>query len=160
MRVAYRAILILLVAFWGATALAQGAAQPGGGAEAQIKALDEQSRQAALQNDISFYEKYLAPNYLGVNLQGQELNREQSIEARKSGAAKTETIDVHDTKIRLYGNTAIVNHTAFVKGTANGHPFSGEARGIFVWVKQGGTWKLVSFSSVLVQGGTKSAPGK
>lgn len=127
------------------------------GAEAQIRQLDEQMRQSALQGDATVLEKYLAPNYIAISADGGEVTREQAIEMRKRGKIKYDNIDVRDTKVRMYGNTAIVTHDAYVKLTSDGQPISGEHRATFVWVKQGGKWQVASFSAVPVQGSSSAA---
>ncbi len=116
--------------------------------ESEIRTLDEQMRQGALHGDASILEKYLASNYVAVGADGKELNRDQAIQARKSGAVKYERIDMRDTKLRLFGSTAIVDHVATVKGSRDGQPFNGDFHATFVWVAQGGRWKLASFNSV------------
>src|SRR6266545_4531275 len=136
------AVALLVVALWSATALAQAENPPAktkeagqtsghgmtpleqlgqsGSAENQIRALDEQDRQAALKGDANFLEQYLAPNYIAIRGDGSEMNRDQEIQMRKSGAWKLDAIDVRDTKIRFFGNNvAIVSHDAFVRGTGN-----------------------------------------
>jgi ketosteroid isomerase-like protein len=116
----------------------------------QIKKLQEESREAALKGDASFLEKYLADDYIAVGEGGTIVTKDQTIQAFKSGAVKYESIDVHDTKIRTYGNTAIVDSLATVKVTSNGKPISGDYRATFVWVKQKGNWKRVSFQATQV----------
>jgi hypothetical protein len=129
----------------------------GSGAEDQIRQLDAQMRQSALKGDATVLEKYLAPNYIAIGADGREVTREEAIQMRKSGKTKNDNIDVRDTKVRMYGNTAIVTHDAYVKLTQNGQPISGEHRATFVWVKQGGKWQVASFSAVPVQGSSSAA---
>ncbi len=119
-------------------------------AESEIHELDQQMRQAALKGDASILEKYLASNYVGVGADGKEVTRDQAIQTRKSGAVKYEIIDLRDTKVRLYHDTAVVDHLATVKGSRDGQPFGGDYHVTFVWVTQGGRWKLASFNSVPV----------
>ncbi len=131
----------------GYTAVEQGFK---GDVEQQIKTLQEQGREAALKGDTSFQEKYLAADYVAITGDGRMLTRDQAIQMRKSGAIKYEAIEPRDTKIRVYGNTAIVNSLASLKLTANGKPISGDHRLTFVWVKQKGNWKMSSFQSTPV----------
>jgi ketosteroid isomerase-like protein len=121
---------------------------PGGGnVEQEIKNLQDQGREAALKGDTSFLEKYLADDYIGIGAEGQLLTKDHVIQRRKSGALKYESIDVRESKIRSYGDAAIVNSLASVKGTDDGKPFSGDYRATFVYVKQKGNWMQVSFQS-------------
>ena len=116
----------------------------------QINKLQEESRQAALKGDTSFLEKYLSDDYVGIDGSGAPVTKDQAIQELKSGAIKYESIDVHDTKIRAYGNIAIVESLASVKLTSNGKPISGDYRATFVWVKHRGTWKRVAFQATRV----------
>jgi len=116
----------------------------------QIEKLQEQSRQAALKGDASFLEKYLADDYVAVGANGEITTKDKAIQDIKSGAIKYESIDVHDTKIRTYGNTAIVESLASLKLTSNGKEVSGDYRATFVWVKQKGGWRRVAFQSTPV----------
>lgn len=131
----------------------------GGGMEAQVKALDEQNRQAALKGDADFFEKHLSDNYVRIGPDGLEMTKEQFLQAHKDGKFKYETIDLKDTKIRTFGNTAVVTHEAHVKGTGPNGPIDGDYRGTWVWVKQGNDWKLVSFQST-PQKGAQAATNK
>ena len=121
-------------------------------AEQQLKTLDDQQRQAALQGDPSFLEKHVASGFSGFDASGQPQTREQLINNRKNGNVKYDAIDPRDRKIHVYGNTAVIDHDAMIKGTINGKEISGEYRATGVWVKQGGQWKLVAFDSAPVQG--------
>ena len=118
--------------------------------EEQVKALHEQHRIAALQGDASFSEKYLASGYLGIGADGRLITKDQEVQMRRSGAVKYEAIDERDVKVRVYGDTAIVSALASVKMSVNGKPITGDHRATFVWVKQGGNWKLASFQATRV----------
>jgi len=121
----------------------------------QINALHEQSRKAALKGDTSFLEKYLADDYIGVGGDGRAFTKTESIQRRKSGAVKIESIDELAVKIRMYGDTAIVNSLASVRGMIDGKPLTGDSRATFVWVKQKGNWKEVAFQSTPVAPASK-----
>lgn len=130
-----------------------------GGAEQQVKDLDDQYRQAVLKGDTDFMDKHTADNFISINSNGQEMTKEQVIENRKNGKTKYEAIDLKDTKVRVFGNTAIVEHSAHVKATTPNGPIDGDNRATLVWVKQGNDWKLVSFQST-PEKSTQSATNK
>jgi len=62
---------------------------------------------------------------------------------------------VRDSKIRVYGDTAVVTSLLFFKGTTSGKPFSGDVRSTRVWVKQKGNWKCVAFQVTRVAAASK-----
>jgi uncharacterized protein (TIGR02246 family) len=122
----------------------------GGNAEQQIKTLQTQLVQAVQKGDTSFFEKYYARDCYIIHGDGKQTTKAEEIEDFKSGALKYESIDMRDQKIRIYGDTAVVNTLASVKATVNGKPISGDFRAIFVWVKQKGNWMSVAFQSTRV----------
>ena len=121
----------------------------GGTVEQQIKTLTDQLAQAYINGDTSFWEKYLADDYMGVYASGQAYTKSESVQP---GALKYESFDVREMKIRVYGNTAVVNQLTSATGTVrkDGKPFSGLYRTTRVWVKQNGNWRLVAFQSTQV----------
>ncbi len=136
----------------------KGDKSAGGNAEQQVKALTEQGRDAALKGDANFLEQHLANNYVGVSASGAEMTKDEAIQNRKTGKIKYEAIELRDQKIRVYGNTALVDTEAHAKGVDNGKPFEGDYRVTFVWVKEGNGWKQVSFHSTPVQPETAASP--
>jgi ketosteroid isomerase-like protein len=125
--------------------------------EEEIKALDDQRRQATLKGDVNFFQKYLADNYVAIDPRGSEVTRDQVLQSFKNGKTKYDSIDVRDRKVRAFGNAAIVNADSVVKGVANGQPIDGEYRATIVWVKQGGKWKVASFTAVPIQASATAA---
>ena len=122
-------------------ALAQG-----GDVEKQISALSDEMIQANLKDDIGFYEKYYADDATIVKGNGKLLTKDQEIADLKSGALKYESIDVRKKKIRVYGDTVVVNLLITFKGSLNGQAFPPtDLRRTVVWVKQKGSWKVVAW---------------
>ncbi len=148
-------MLLVLVLSVACTVFAQQKAPAkgnSGNVETHIATLEDESIKAALKGDSSFAEKYLATDYVGISgATGQMVNREESLQNWKSGAVKYQSIDERNRKIRVYGNTAIVNADYSVKGNHKGQDFSGDYRGTRVWVKQGNDWKVVSFQTTPVR---------
>ncbi len=132
----------------------------GSNVEQQIKTLDQQARDAAIKGDTSFLEQHLANNYVSIGGSGKELTKDEVIQNRKTGASKLDSIDLRDQKIRVFGNTAVVEDDANVKGTMSGQPFSGEVRATTIWMKQGNDWKEVNFQVTPVQAATSAATKK
>ncbi|HKE31126.1 MAG TPA: nuclear transport factor 2 family protein, partial [Candidatus Angelobacter sp.] len=113
-----------------------------------ITQLEDASRDAALKSDPSWAEKNVADDFVRINVEGKLLNKDQFIDNIKK--TKFESLDFVDRKVRIYGNSAIVNLTANVKGTSDGKDISGTNRVTRVWTKIKGQWKLVNFQSTRV----------
>jgi Domain of unknown function (DUF4440) len=118
--------------------------------EQEIKTLHDQSREAALKGDASFFEKCLANTYSGIGGDGRLRTKADTLQDLKSGGIKYESIDEHDVKINTYGNTAVLKSSASVKMTINGKPVNGDYRATFVYVKHGGKWEEVAFQATPV----------
>ena len=140
--------LVIVVAFIvAASALALG---QGGNVEQSIKALTEQGRQAALKGDVPTLDKLLADDYIGIDPAGGTGTKADTLENFKSGKLKAEAIDISDLKVRVYGDTALVNATTNLKGHFGDMDISGQYRSVRVWVKRKGQWQSVSFQSTRV----------
>ncbi len=123
----------------------------GGKADEQITQLSDQGKEAALKNDASWIEKNTTDDYVSITGSGAMMSKSDIIQMRKSGDVKYESIDVSDRKVRSYGNSAVMNGTAAIKGTMKGNDISGTYRITQVWVKQGGAWKLANMQSTKEQ---------
>ena len=133
----------------GMTAVEQ-AGKGGGNVEEQIKVLQGQVVQAQLKGDTSFFEKHYAVDATIIHSDGKLFSKTQEIETLKSGALKYDSVDVRDLKIRVSGDTVVVNGQSSAKGMLNGKSFSGDFRTTRVWVKQKGNWKVVAFQATRV----------
>jgi ketosteroid isomerase-like protein len=134
-------LLALSVASAGGQEMDKGKA---GNAEEQVKALQGRAIEALLKSNTSFFEKYFADDIVIIHGTGAVVTKAQDIQNLKSGALKYESYEVNDRKIRVYGNTAVVNDVATVKGLIASKPFNGDFRVTWVWVKLNGNWKIVS----------------
>jgi len=145
--------LCLTAVFLSLTAVALAQVPPD--ARQEIERLEEQARQAALKGDIAFVEKYTAPDYVAILSNGSSHGKAEEIENRRMGKYTYQAIEVHELRIRIYGDTAVCNSLATVTLTEETRgfrtnyytPHTGDFRFTRVWVKQGGDWKLVSFQS-------------
>ncbi len=125
-------------------ASARGQETKGGNAEEQLKALQTRAIEALLKSDTGFFEKYFADDIVIIHGTGAVVTKAQDIQNLKSGALKYESYDVSDRKIRIYGNTAVVNDVTSTKGLIASKPFNGDFRVTWVWAELNGNWKIVS----------------
>jgi len=141
-------LLLALAVGCSLLALSPKSKESGGGVEKTITQLEDASRDAALKSDPSWAEKNVADDFVRINVEGKLLNKDQFIDNIKK--TKFESLDFVDRKVRIYGNSAIVNLIANVKGTSDGKDISGTNRVTRVWTKIKGQWKLVNFQSTRV----------
>ena len=140
------ALVVCTALCLSSSAIAQGK-KSSGGAEDQIKALINQSREAMLKGDSSYLEKNAAEDYSRVGPDGKRVSKTDWVNAIKSGDVKMQSIETSDVKVRVYGNAAVATYAADVKGTNKGRDLSGHIEVTRVFVKQGGKWQEVAFHS-------------
>ena len=132
----------------GMTAVEQ--TDKGGNVEQTIKDLSEQLNQAALKGDAATYDKLVSDDYISIGIYGTVSTKPDLLANYKSGKLKFEAIEVLDTKVRVYGDTALLNATANVKGHSGDTDISGQYRSTRVWIKRKGQWQNVSFQATRV----------
>jgi ketosteroid isomerase-like protein len=122
----------------------------GGNVEQTIKDLSEQLNQANLKGDFAKFAKLVSDDYVSISIYGTASTKAQILENSKSGKTKFEAIDVLDMKVRVYGDTALVNSTANVTGHSGAVDLSGQYRSTRVWIKRKGQWQSVTFQATRV----------
>jgi len=148
-------LLVLVVVCVLAAPLALGQGEKtgkakGGSVEQQITTLTDQLNQAFGKADIGWMEKHFADDFTAIHSNGKLVTKAQEIDNVKTGNIKWATVDLHDRKIRVFGQTAVVTSLDSSTGTVGGNPYSGDFRATQVWVKQKGNWKMVAFQSTRV----------
>jgi hypothetical protein len=141
-------IVLALLSILAASAMVFG---QGSGAEQSIRVLMEQQRQAALRGDAATYSKLLSDDYVGINYFGAIVTKTDILQNLESGKMKYESIDVSDEKVRVYGNTVVVNSTANIRAHMGQREISGAYRIVRIWVKRNGQWQSISFQATRVE---------
>src|ERR1035437_9620210 len=72
---------------------------------------------------------------------GGIIDRAQFLGVIKSGALTHEMMESHDTRVRIYGDTAIVTALTATKGKFSGEEFTTQERATDVFVRQNGRWQ-------------------
>ena len=116
----------------------------GSAVEQDLMRIEKEMLAAALKGATSPSERYLADNYIFTGPDGLVISKAQSIEDLKSGNLKLQAASLDDTKVQVYGNTAIVTYASNDKGTYKGKDISGKTRWTDVFVKQKGRWMIVA----------------
>jgi hypothetical protein len=124
---------------------AQQTTTKGADVEKQIRILHEQMRQAALSGNTIIQEKYVVDDIVGIGPDGKMVTKDQMILMRKSGRVKFGAINERNVKVRVYGDTVIMDAVVSVNETIDGKAYTGEHAATFVFVKQAGAWKEVAF---------------
>lgn len=134
---------ILTVAFLITMSLAMRAqtSVQNNNAEQEVMMIVEQLKNAFMNSDVAFFEKYLASSYTLINPGGAVRNKVDMIDYTKAGNFKFESIIPDDRKITVYGNVAVVTqHNA-------------EYQWMYILNKEGDDWKIVDMQGTRVMQG-------
>jgi ketosteroid isomerase-like protein len=112
----------------------------------EIEVLEEQWRTAQLTEDLPTMERLLAPDYLGITMTGQVVDRTQQLDRMRTRHLLLTRIDLSDKKVKIFGAVAIVTSLAQIEGTSEGTPINGMVRYTRIYRRYpDGSWKITNF---------------
>jgi ketosteroid isomerase-like protein len=122
------------------------AKKAGGTVEEKVMQLERDSIAATKRGgEVAFFQKTESDDYMFVDPGGSVVDKSGDLAMVKAGDLKFQDITLSDdTKVRVYGNTAVVNGTIVVKGKYKDQDISGTYRFTDVFVKRSGNWQIVS----------------
>ncbi len=105
--------------------------------------------EADVKKDAGALQRILADDWIGIDFQGVVLNKAEVLKqvALHSDVTETETTEMEQMKIRLFGNTAIVSGTEIETSQYKGKDSSGKYAWTDVFVRRNGRWQAVSSQS-------------
>ncbi|HVH88500.1 MAG TPA: nuclear transport factor 2 family protein [Terriglobales bacterium] len=109
----------------------------------EITRLEQDRSKAQVQGDVSKLNELLAPEFMEMNVAGQIRTKAENIQAHTSGQIHWQAFDISDTKVQVYGNTAIVTGRLSRKGTLAGRNLSGRSRYTRYYLKKQGHWQAI-----------------
>ena len=112
-------------------------------AEQQVHDLCNSLNQALVKADVPTLDKIFADDFTIIRPNGMVVNKADAVKDVESGKTKFESIEELDSKIHIYGNTAVMTTLEKTSAQIGGHPISGQARNTYVCVRQGGRWLVV-----------------
>lgn len=100
---------------------------------------------AYVKRDAATLDRILATDFMDIDPEGKTQNKTEYIGLAKNPVGTFESITIEDTKVRVYGNTAVSTGRYMIKGSdrEQGEWFRYTA----VYVKQQGRWRAVAFQS-------------
>jgi ketosteroid isomerase-like protein len=122
---------------------AQGTAASSNDEQALMK-LEQEFTDILLKGDGAALERLLADTLTLTEPDGTIRDKAGFVAVVKSGELKFASLQTHDMKVQVYGDTAVVTYHVTEKVTVKGQDRSGESRWTDVFVRQGGRWQLVA----------------
>lgn len=140
------ALLAAMMISTGAATAAPNAAADENAIHAVEKALCDAFR----DGDAATIARLEDETYTLGDTHGGISTRADDIAEAKKGEIRYTEFRNHDTKIRLYGDAAIVTGITSLSGTADGKPFSLDARFTDTYVRRADGWKIAASQATRV----------
>lgn len=116
--------------------------------EKAIITTEKQRFDAQVSKDYAVLEKVLADDLIYNHSNGNSDNKQSFIQSLREGKANYTSIEPQQQRVRLYGNTAVVNGQCAVKMNNNNTPTEFTLRYTDVYVKKGNQWQMVTWQSL------------
>ncbi|WP_077919229.1 nuclear transport factor 2 family protein [Spirosoma sp. 209] len=112
--------------------------------------LDAEKRRfdAQVSKDYSALNQLLADDLVYTHSNGNTDGKESYIQSIRDGKSNYAAIDPQEQKVRVYGNTAIINGVCLIKMNNNNTPTDLKLRYTDMYVKKGGQWQMVAWQSL------------
>jgi ketosteroid isomerase-like protein len=121
---------------------ALASAQSDPNASKEVLAASDALRQAMMTKDAAGLEKYLHPDLTYTHSNARTQTKADVIQSTM-GRTVIEAIDMSDTTVRVYGNTALIKANVDMRNANDGKSSTSHLNILFVWLKGPGGWQLV-----------------
>jgi ketosteroid isomerase-like protein len=109
-----------------------------------LERLDRQWTDAEIRGDVDAIGRFLADDFIAVNPIGGVSEKQQFLADYRSGSLDIESERLDAYMIRVHGDTAVMVHTALIKGTYRGARIDGYNRSMHVWRKTPEGWLIAA----------------
>jgi ketosteroid isomerase-like protein len=109
----------------------------------ELLRIEKAFSQAIAANDAEAVGRFLADDWIIIDPDGGIIDKTRFLDVIKSGALTHELMESDDSRVRIYGNTAMVTALTTTKGKFSGQSFTTQERATDVFVKQNGRWQCV-----------------
>ena len=114
------------------------------GTEEDLNQLEDKRYTALIAGDWAAVDALLADEFFYNQGGGGSVTKADFLGYMKAGDAKVKKAVREDTKIRLYGDIAVITGITHVDVTLKGEDKILHSRYLHVWAKKGDSWKLVA----------------
>jgi ketosteroid isomerase-like protein len=106
-----------------------------------ILTLEKEFSHAVANNDAKAVDRFLADDWIIIGADGGIIDKARFLDVIRSGTLTHEMMESVDTRVRIYGDTAVVTALTTTKGKFAGQEFTTKERATDVFVKQEGRWR-------------------
>jgi ketosteroid isomerase-like protein len=116
--------------------------------EETLKQLERQRYDLMIKKDLKALGDMLAEDMVYTHSNGNTESKEQYLAGLASGKSVYYAVEPEETRVRFYGNTAILNGIAKVDTEVNGQRTTLRLRYTNAYVKRNGKWQFVTWQSL------------
>ncbi len=109
---------------------------------------EKQRFDAQVSKNYAVLDQVLANDLIYTHSHGGTDTKQSYIQSIRDGKSTYDAIDVLEQKVRLYGNTAVINGVCILKATNNGETINTRLRYTDVYIRTGKQWQLVTWQSL------------
>ncbi len=118
-----------------------------------IQKLESDLRIATMKGEASWFEQYLADNYVETDATGKVSTRADIVKLYRNTQPEYDSWNLSEgTAQTFHGNTVILTGKLDLEGTVDGKSVSGSFRFTRVWIQDGLDWKLAAEQMTRIAG--------
>ena len=149
MKVVLRVSLVLIAALVQLTH-AQASASKTAKVEDEILAVEKQRVDALTHSDFAALDRILSDDLLYTHSSGVTETKAEYLGQLKAGTLKYVSVEHRETRVRLFGSTALITGKTRIKAVARGQELNNDLTFLIVYVKQKSAWRMVSWQSTRI----------
>jgi ketosteroid isomerase-like protein len=112
-------------------------------AEEELLKVEKEFAETIVNNDLERLGRVVSDDWVIIDPNGEIVDRARFFEVIKSGSLTHEIMESEDSRVRVYGDSAVVTAVTRTKGKFMGQEFSTQERATDVFVKRDGQWRCV-----------------
>jgi len=134
-----------------ACALAQNGSSDAVAQGAKLVVLERLWNDAQIHRDSHALEALIADRFVNTEYDGEVSERDKFLADIKDPEFKPSAMNIHDVKVNVYRDTAVVTGIYHAKGTFNGKEYEHTGRFTDTWIFENGKWLCVASHSSLLR---------
>ena len=98
---------------------------------------------SAVAGDAAAFARFMDDDYVALYPDGRAVDKASWVADLRTGRDKFQSVDLHNMKVHLHGETAVVTAEYTQKATDDGKDSSGSGVYMDTWVRRNGRWQVV-----------------
>jgi ketosteroid isomerase-like protein len=143
--------LVLCLGFATVSSQSLVAGEAKNGLEARLKRQADAWDVAIVKKDRAAIGKNMAESFFQIDSDGDTADKAHFLDDLTSPDLTIQPYTVDDFKIRIYGDTALINGATDMHGSYKGKPFNSHYRFTDTYVKEGGVWRVVNVQTTRIK---------